>query len=216
MSSLSNAKAWRGSPVITDETTNRIGWVKEIKLNSKNDDKINIIVVPIKILWLPISMTGACELPSNAVLIFGEDCLIVTDQVDLHFVPQNSSLEKIISSLEKSFIIILFLIFIPVILLLLPICLLFLIGFIGLRIYKKLFFRSPINKSTTSSDRHWDDEGYEGFSRVRQPHPLGPQPPDCIELEIPLVDDERNRGSFMVTSNSSSTPQSPTRSQGVS
>jgi sporulation protein YlmC with PRC-barrel domain len=94
MSSLSNTKAWRGSPVITDETANRIGWVKEIKLNSKNDDEINIIVVPIKILWLPIPITGACELSSNAVLVFGEDCLIVTDQVDLHFAPQNSSSKK--------------------------------------------------------------------------------------------------------------------------
>jgi hypothetical protein len=115
-----------------------------------------------------------------------------------------TSLLKIVArknnfQLGKSFIIILFLIFIPVILLLLPICLLFLIGFVGLRIYKKPFFRSPINKVTASSDRHWDDEGYEGFSRVHQPQPPGPQPPDRIELEIPLIDDERDRGSCIVT-----------------
>ena len=182
-----------GSLVITYETAKRIGWVKEVRRNPDNGDE-TVVIAPVPVAWLPKSMTGACELSSSAVVGSGDGCLIVTEQADMRLTLQSNSAKKLIDGAMQAWritlVLFLFLLLLPFGLLLLPLALLFLAIFIIAKFSRKKLWVYPI--------RPWDDDGNAGFSPVRQPRPPGPQPTDSIELELPLVDSERDIASSPV------------------
>jgi hypothetical protein len=195
MNSFPNSKNWIGSQVVTYETANWIGWVKEVKPNPDINNEIRVLVVPNQCLWFPKTMTGACEFSSSAVLIFGEDCLIVTDQIDIKTIPPNVCLKKSINSINRVLRIIGLLIAISSILLFLPIFLLFLVVFGSYKIYRKVLSRLFLKRIPGYPVQYWDNEEEdddEGFSRMRQPQPHGPNPTDNIELEIPIIDRKKD------------------------
>ncbi len=200
MNSLSIGHNWIGAQVLIDESANWIGWVKEIKPDQNNSNEIKIVVVPTRFRWFPKAMTGACEFSSNAVLISGEDCLVITNQGNIKNISQDIYFKRAIDSIVKIIQAIILLIAIPPILVFLPVFVCFLVIWASPKIYRKIFFRVSLKSPQVHPSKYGDEDENddEGFSKMRQPLPRGPKPTDNIELEIPFIEDENPMELFPV------------------
>ena len=134
-------------------------------------------------------MTGATEFSSNAVLVAGSDCLIVSEMAEITTTLPSDSFAAVTQAFRRACRVVLFLTAILVILLLTPLLIAFLIPWIVYKIYEKACVKCFPRNFPGYPSRDWDDEEDNGFSKVCQPKP-SPQPPDSVELELPFVSEQ--------------------------
>lgn len=198
-SSSSGEKKWHGSAVVIDETAQCLGWVKTVRESLDNGNELTIVTVPSRFVWLPKSMTGFCEFSGNAVLTAGDSCLVIAEDTDIETTLQSELSMKIVQAAKRAFRAIAVTLAVLLALPLAPVLAVFLAVWAIYSVYRKIFIRSDVREALGYRSQNEDDEGNEGFSRVRQPRSPGPQPPDSVELELPLFASEPGAEAFSIT-----------------
>ncbi len=90
-----NSQNWPGSEIIS-ETGDIFGWVKDVIVNSEDDEPLFLVISILPYCWLPAFLTGIYKLPAAEIASSGPDRLVVFEEAYTRIMYQTVSwLERI-------------------------------------------------------------------------------------------------------------------------
>lgn len=85
-----NSQNWTGSKIIS-ETGDIFGWVKDVIMNSEDDESLFLVISILPYCWLPPFLTGIYQLPVSAIASSGPDRVVVFAEANNRIICQTVS-----------------------------------------------------------------------------------------------------------------------------